>query len=70
MRNTLSWIRCSLCGRRMPTNKCIVDGVAMDLCPYCITALSVPGGPCSRGSRGKGRRKLELDEELLTKLGG
>ena len=38
-RNSLSWDRCDLCGRRTPTAECMVGGRSMKLCPYCYIAL-------------------------------
>ncbi|MEB3860997.1 MAG: hypothetical protein GSR84_02105 [Desulfurococcales archaeon] len=69
MRNTLSWIKCNLCGRRMATIKCRLGKTTMELCPYCVTALSMPGGPCSHRAKARTRRRLDLDEDLLSKLG-
>lgn len=49
-RNTLPWIRCSLCGRRMRTRACRVDGDVLTLCRYCMIALSGLGR-CGGGQR-------------------
>lgn len=71
MRDTLSWIRCSLCGRRMEYKRCNIKGETLVLCPYCHAALSMPGGPCHSGKRRvRQARRLDLDESLLNKLGG
>ncbi len=63
-RNTLSWIRCSLCGRRMTTRTYKLKGYTTELCPYCYTALSRPAG-----RRGGVKKGLDLDEGLLSKFG-
>ncbi|MEN2999336.1 MAG: hypothetical protein ABDH61_02010 [Acidilobaceae archaeon] len=52
MRSTLSWMRCSLCGRRAPLTPC----GELELCPYCAEAL---------GCGGERRELLEPDEGMI-----
>ncbi len=38
-RNTLSWYKCSLCGRRGATFTCAVKGKVEELCIYCLATF-------------------------------
>ncbi|MCS7107350.1 MAG: hypothetical protein NZ902_04520 [Acidilobaceae archaeon] len=53
MRNTLSWVRCSLCGRRAPLSPCR----ELELCPYCMEAMGCGGT--------RRRELLEPDESVI-----
>ena len=76
-RNTLSWVRCELCGRRSATIQCMVGGRIVELCPYCAIALSsLPHVECHRvdwlplaGRRGTQRLRSGIDTSLIESFG-
>lgn len=71
-RNTLSWVRCSLCGRRMRAGACRLDGEVLILCHYCMAALRSLGR-CEGGQQ-RARRRAHAgsrgpSSSLLKRLG-
>ncbi len=71
-RNTLAWVRCGLCGRRMRAGICNLGDRRLVLCHYCMNALRGLGycGGEGRGARGMTRPGSRgPSSSLLKRLG-